>query len=246
MLLSAVNVDELDYRPPTTNAKGGKVVNVSTVPGSSDYNDRLRFQMSEDETASGLQTAVWGLATPLGANDTSRRTLELTINNSTSLETLLNALDSKNISIATERSPEWFRKEIDIEAIRSMYVPLVKPPAKPDACSTVKVKVKCESEQYPTNIFVVHGVDENGQLTYSTGTTDDLTRNAKCLVIVETVGLWFMQRQFGMSLTATEIMVWPVKKTRGIDAFKMSDSIKSLSPSVATAFDVNDAMDDGI
>ena len=43
---------------------------------------------------------------------------------------------------------------------------------------------------------MVTGV-RDGNLTSIKG-RDDLTKN-KCLVIVETVGLWFMSRQFGMS-----------------------------------------------
>ena len=42
----------------------------------------------------------------------------------------------------------------------------------------------------------------------------------------ETVGLWFMSRQFGMSLTATEILVWPNRRSTGIDAFTLGSDTK--------------------
>ena len=89
---------------------------------------------------------------------------------------------------------------------------------------TVRVKVK--SGDYPTNIYVVTDTDENGNITYTQGTPEDLTRKVRCLVMVETVGLWFMSRQFGMSLTATQILVWPNRRSTGIDAFTMSSSTK--------------------
>ena len=34
-----------------------------------------------------------------------------------------------------------------------------------------------------------------------------------------------MSRQFGMSLTATEILVWPNKRATGIDAFTLTNSV---------------------
>ena len=35
-----------------------------------------------------------------------------------------------------------------------------------------------------------------------------------------------MSRQFCMSLTATEILVWPNRRSTGIDAFTLTDSTK--------------------
>lgn len=225
MFCTNIELESLEYKAPTNNRSGGKVVHVSTVPGSSDFKDRIRFQMSENEKQN-LQTAIWGLSQPLPGQDASRRTLELTIE-SDDLAKFLSDLDNKNLEMAIKQSPEWFRKQVDADAIKMMYVPLQKQPSKPDMKPTVRVKVKCGD--YPTNIYLVQNSDsESGNITYTKGTPEDLTRNVKCLVIAETVGLWFMSRQFGMSLTATEILVWPNRRSTGIDAFTMSDSSKRL------------------
>lgn len=220
MFCTKYKVDQLEYKNPTPNRSGGKVVNVTTVPGSTDYKDRLRFQMSENEKTN-LQTAVWGLSTPMAGQDASRRTLELTID-SPDLQTFLSNLDDNNLLKAASHSQEWFKKQIEPEQLRQMYVALVKPPVKVDQKPTVRVKVKCV-EPYPTQIFVAQE-STNGTLKYVKGTPDDLTRNSKCLVMVETSGLWFMSRQFGMSLTASEILVWPNRRATGIAAFSMSQT----------------------
>ena len=123
-----------------------------------------------------------------------------------------------------KQSPEWFKKSLDAEQIKNMYVRLAKEQAKPDLKPTVRVKVKCGD--YPTNIYVVHETDGDGNLSWTRGGPDDLARNVKCLVMCESVGLWFMSRQFGMSLTATEIIVWPNRRSTGIDAFTLTQDTK--------------------
>ena len=216
-------------------------MNVSTVKGSNEWQDRIKFQMSENESTN-LQTAVWGLSIPLQGQDATRRTLELTIESS-ELETFLNNLDENNIMKAVENAPNWFKKSVDESSVRQMYVKMVKEPGKVGQNSTVRVKVNCG--EYPTKIYVVTG-EKDGNLIVENGCPDDLQRNVKCLVMVQTVGLWFMSRQFGMSLSATEIMVWPNKRPTGIDAFTLSNSVKFQKSSESNKLDGHseDAMDD--
>lgn len=241
MFCNAIDINALEYKQPTNNRSGGKVVNVSTVPGSVDWKDRLRFQMSEDDKQN-LQTAVWGLGTPLPGQDTSRRTLELSIE-SPELLTFLEQLDEKNLETAVTQSPEWFRKTLDASAVKQMYNSLVKESSKPDTKPTVRVKVKCGD--YPTNIYVVHDTDASGNLTYVKGGPEDLVRNVKCLVMVETGGLWFMSRQFGMSLTATEILVWPNRRNTGINAFTFSNATKLQSKAVIAMSEEDEMVNNG-
>ena len=218
MFCTHIDIDQLEYKNVSTNRNGGKQVHVSTVPGSTDWKDRIRFQMCESQREN-LQTALWGLSTPMPgqASTADRRTLELTIESPALLE-WLNKMDEHNITQATQRCQDWFKKSMDRATIAGMYVPLVRPPNKPDGKSTVRVKVKCA--EYPTSVFVVE--DETAEeLTYTKGSPDDLTRNTKILAMVESAGLWFMSRQFGMSLTASELMVWPNKRPSGIDSFSL-------------------------
>ena len=59
MFCTDIDIKNLEYKSPTSNRSGGKVVHVSTVKGSSDYQHRIRFQMSESDKEN-LQTAIWG------------------------------------------------------------------------------------------------------------------------------------------------------------------------------------------
>ena len=238
MFCDNIDIERLEYKPPTSNRNGGKVVHVSTIPGSTDWRDRIRFQMSENENTN-LQNAVWGLSTPLPGQDASRRTLELSIE-SPELQKFLERMDEHNLRTASANAQDWFKKPLGEEAIKGMYARLVREPQKADQKPSVRVKVKCA--EYPTNIYVVDGTDLDGNLTYSKGTPEDLTRNAKCLCMVETMGLWFMSRQFGMSLTASEILVWPNRRPSGIAAFTMSKQPK-LSQSPATPLQQVDDID---
>lgn len=105
--------------------------------------------------------------------------------------------------------------------VEGMYVHLVKPPPRPDSKPTVRVKVKCN--EYPTKKFVVKE-EKDGHLLYNEGSPDDLSKNVKCMVIAETVGLWFM--------VATEILVWPNRKSTGISAFSFDNvDVKSMESS---------------
>lgn len=218
MFCTAINVDALEYKSPANNKSGGKVVHVSTIPGSIEYKDRIRFQMSEDEHTN-LQSSTWGLSTPMNGQDPNRRTLEVTIE-SPALLTFLQKLDARNMTVAHERCESWFKKQMDMDQIKNMYVPLVKPPQKEGMKPTVRVKVKCGGGR-ETNIFDVQRAEGN-TFEYNKTSHQDLTKNTKCMVMVETVGLWFMSRQFGMSLNASDILVWPSKQTSGIKAFTFS------------------------
>ena len=60
---TAINVASLEFKEPQMNRNGGKSVSVSTVPGSIEWNDRIRFQTCEDQRTN-LQTSVLGFEYP--------------------------------------------------------------------------------------------------------------------------------------------------------------------------------------
>ena len=213
---TAINLELLEYKPPQNNKSGQKNVYISTVPGSTNPQNRLRFQMSEtaetDEVH--LQTAVWGLSTPLPNQDASRRTLVLTIESPALLD-FLNRLDAQNLQKAYDNAQKWFgmKKPPSRDEIKQYYHPIVMQPARDGDKPTVRVKVKVAAA-HPTQIFKV-----SGHKTYVPGTPADLVRNSKCCVVADTVGLWFMPCQFGMCLVATEILVWSNQPNVGMSAF---------------------------
>ena len=190
---SNIDLSSMQYMNMTATKMGGKSVPVTTKNGSCDWKDRVRFQMSENNRQN-LQTAVWNASPPMNAtaDGATRMSLELTIE-SPALNEFLCALDKQNIEKAKENAHLWF-KNVDPQMVNQMYVPLMRStPSKP----TVKVKVKC-GEKYSTDVFVVR--EENSVIRHTRGVHTDITKGSKCLVVVESSGLWFMNRQFGMSL----------------------------------------------
>lgn len=216
-----LSLENLSYGDPVPNKTNGKNVGVTTVPGSTDYKHRIRFQMSKDQN-SGLQKAIYGVSNPIpGATDDKRRSLDLSIEDE-ELSGFLKKLDEKNISTACSKSMEWFKKEFDRSMIENMYVPLYKPSSNPEKYKpTVRTKLKI-SEQYNTEIWVATSNIGEEPLNYKRGTMNDITKGSMCLAIVETGGLWFASRQFGMSLALTQILVYPSQRNEGISAFSLA------------------------
>lgn len=154
-------------------------------------------------TYHGLQKAVWGLSSPMAGSDATRRTLDVTVE-SEKLLTFLRQLDEKNVTTAVENCDKWFKRQMDRTTIENMYVPVVKLPFKEGAPYTTRVKVSV-SEKYATNIWIVKE-GEGNSLEYTKGTHNDLTKDAKMMIIVESTGLWFMSKQFGCSMNATRFI----------------------------------------
>ena len=211
-----VDLDNLEYKSPTKNAKGGTMVYMSTVQGSSDPAHRLKFQMSKDNKGS-LQYAVWGLQNDMAGSDVARKTLDVTIDGE--LVEFLKKLDAKNIEAAASSCDKWFKKSLDKSTIENMYSPLVKLPFREGASHQTKVKITVEGK-YSTKIWIVK--EEGDKLEYVKGSHHDLTKGCKMMIIAESTGLWFMTKQFGCSLNATDIMVWPNRQTGGISSFVLA------------------------
>ena len=140
-----VNIGQLEYKPPKQNQSGGKTVFISTVPGSNEFNDRLRFQMSLDQHV-GLQSALFGVSQPMPGQEDKRRALDLSVENE-ELMTFLQQLDRNNVEVAVRNANEWFKKPLDQAQVESMYIPLVKMPNDPKYRPTVRTKLKV-NEQY--------------------------------------------------------------------------------------------------
>ena len=207
-------INDLDYMALTTNRNGGKVVQVSTVKGSMDYVDRLRIQFAENDKTN-LQRAIWPLSNPMpNQTDGSKRTWELSVE-SADLVTYLRALDEKNCAMAKERCKEWFKKEMTDVELRGMYTPIIK------ENGNVKIKVQCSDK--PTRIMVVDA-DKGLTVAPTVGSDKDLVKGARCLLVANTPGLWFMRFQWGMSFTATDILVWKPRVMTGINAFTFHPS----------------------
>jgi len=205
-------VGDLAYAAIRKNPSGSKSVYVNT----GEAGDRLRFGLYEDRTRP--PTILWDVTAPPGSDNSERLSLDLIIN-AEPVERLLRELDKRNISEAVKHCKEWFNKECTRASIENMYYPLVRP-SMVDGPPHVRTKVNV-GETRPGKILVAHGSIKSKELDCSDGGQLDLTRNSKALVIVETNRLWFSNSGFGISLTATNIVVWPSASTTGIHAFNL-------------------------
>jgi len=212
---------------------GAKSVYASTVKGGG-LNDKLRFMMvphaidpCSDADVATLPTSPFGLSEPMQGASGSKLSLEVVVDAES--EAFVKGLDAQNIEAAGAYSEEWFKKKIESSIVEDMYSPIVKKATDPAKYKdTVRVKVVTEGER-ATKIYFAKKSSE-GELDYSEGSYKDILgtsgRDCKFLINVETNGLWFMQRQFGMTLNATEIIVWTSGRKRGIEAFCFAGAVK--------------------
>ena len=213
-----VKLEELEYQTHKQNQTGGKSVFVSTVADSNEFKHRLRFQMSEDHHTN-QQCAVYGVSTPMPGQEDKRRSLELSIE-SPQLLAFLQQLDAHNIDVATKNSTEWFKRPLDRTQVEAMYVSMVKePPPDKGYKHTVRTKIKM-NERFDSNVWVMTRDGDDDQ--YRKGDYLDITKSSKAVAIVETTGLWFASRTFGMSLVINDIMVWQSGKTGGFGSFVLA------------------------
>lgn len=217
-----IDIDALDYGALESQRSGQKTVRVSTVTGSTNWDDQMQFSMSRSEK--DRQTTTWGLSAPMPGAESMKRSMDLVIETPEVLE-FLQRLDEKNKQMAVSQSQTWFRKSLDEDAVEQMYTPLVKKGAKENMKPTVKVKVQVSGDR-PTPITVMEW-GEGNTLNHREGGPDDIVRNSKCIVHIKTSGLWFMSRSFGMSFNVTSMLVWkPRVMSKGIDAFTFSKGIQ--------------------
>lgn len=222
MFPSVEALDTMTYKDPMAqkSAANAKVSYVH-VPKLEQTNDKLMFQMSEDEKTN-TQKIIFGLSTPLPGQDSSKRSLDLTIE-SPELLLFLKELDRKNVEATKKNKESWFKKPPSDAEIDHMYIPLVKENG--EYKESVKIKIRCEYNA--TNIYIVDE-QKNNSVYYSNGNLNHLEKNAKVMVIVETPGLWFINKQFGMSLNASQILVWPAKHKTGLASFTFKNGHQAL------------------
>lgn len=234
-----IDLSELAYSSLRTNVStGAKNCYVSTRKGSNDRTDNLRFQLSRDHK-NGLSRAIFGVENPMQGGDEYRRGMNLTIEDP-ELAAFLQALDEKNIQFAIDHSEELFGKVLGREAIEEKYTRLYKESPKPgELAALVKVKLvladPARPKQDPTQVYqVVKDVDPcaeypSGHLEMNPCDYTVVEKQAKCLAVVKTSGIWKTAAGFGMSLILTHLAVWPTSMKLGVEAFscggvKVADS----------------------
>lgn len=224
------------YKEPFKNKKGSYTVYVQPPDGS---RRRIRLQMATDEQvkAGDLPRAPFGISQPYGADrDTAtgpivsegpadyRRTLDLTIEND-SLKEFFQTIDMENMKRAVDNSQSWFQKKTPLKQtlVEAKYKSIVKTNDDEEAYKPIfRTKVTIRGNDM-VKVYVV--TERDGKPVYTVGTLDDVTPNIRVLPIVEVIGVWFTALGFGMTLLATDLLLYPVPKRPAFD-FILSEPIE--------------------
>ena len=237
--IDAIEANSLLYKDPRKSQVTGAV----SIPVLKPNGDRLAFQLSF-----GLHDklqCVWTVTRPQNGDARCNLDLKFMPENDT-LKGFLKRID-EGILRASSDHREWFstfqfKEGFGYDAVKHIYQPLVKRNEK-YAYEAVRVKVVApggpseEPNKYATNVFIV--VDEDidaGEtvIRYKKGSVDDLVKGSKCIVTVDTQGLWFAKHlnTYGLSLVATTILLWPDDRSKttksGVMNFNLGTTVMVL------------------
>lgn len=231
--IDTIDANSLLYR----GVKQSQLTNgAASVPVSKSNGERLTFQ-----TSFGLHDKLLTnfTVTLPQSGDPTRCNLDLKFQEyNQSLKDFLIRVD-ECILAESAKHPEWFhtfsmKSEFSAETIKKMYQPLVKRNPMYGDSTRAKIVLPSEKNKYPTQIFVVVDEDvEDGQtvIQYKKGDYTDLAKGTRCIVTVDTQGIWLAKalNTFGMSLTATTVLVWKSEESKGqgggVGSFKLGETV---------------------
>lgn len=203
LIFSDVSTNSWIYQEPRKNPKNG--INVY-LQESANVARNPRIQLEKSRTPFGVQD---------GLEESSRKNIELAVT-SDALKQWATNLDHQNVTWITDNCPSLFKKEMNRSTVEALYRPLLTPPTNVAYSPLMRLKINSGGRN-PTNVMVV--VSDGNATTpmkWRTGTLADITPHCDIIPIVEVVGLWFVSKGCGMTLVATDILVFPTKK-RGFD-----------------------------
>jgi|GEM_PF-4762899 hypothetical protein len=132
-----------------------------------------------------------------------------------------------------EKVKEEHYPELSIEEVKKLYTSCVKysnpqfPPVLKSKIITQESKIKCDmfySEPDEEGKLPRINIEEAGGESFALAL---LPRQKKVEVILECIGLWFMNGKFGLSFKALQVKVYPIEKTVNKCEFIDSDTSDS-------------------
>jgi hypothetical protein len=194
-----VDLSTWEYTEPRRNPKNGLNVFLHT---SQKRNPMI--QLDRCRVPFGVQD---------GMEESSRKNLELAVGNPDFLS-FAQGLDAQNIKWTADNSLAVFKKEMNVSTVEALYRTLLSP-QKNGFEPLLRLKINASGKS-PTQVMVVlQEATATQPLKYRAGTLDDVMPHCQVLPIVEVVGLWFIAKGFGMTLVATDLLVFPAPKVGG-------------------------------
>lgn len=121
---------------------------------------------------------------------------------------LMRNIDDYMIDMGVKHSKEWFGKDMSKEVVNELYRPLVKESKQPEKYApTIKMKIRSRAD---TNALVVEAFNKD-RTPFDINSFQPGT-NAKC--IVDFAPIWFVNKQFGVSLTILQLEICDVPQNK--------------------------------
>jgi len=218
VLYNEVDLSTFCFGPLSVNTNGGKIVYINAAAAEGSKSKNVCVQMCKKDF-SDKQCAPFGVSTPQLSDTTgsNKRTLDLTVNEEQ--RSFVEKLEDKVLEVASERSLEWFGKELTKDQVSSMYTSLLQPPSKEGQSYRVRTKVKLPIEEEgdakrrkmtPTKIAIVKNEAEH--IEYEEGSVNEVSKHSMIAARVELTSVYFIsKKQFGISLNVVEMYVWPIE-----------------------------------
>ena len=114
----------------------------------------------------------------------------------------MNQLDQHMIKLGVDNSPQWFGKVMSREVVEELYRPLVKPSKQPEKYAPT-IKLKIRPGRTVENIMNVKAfTSDQEEFDMS-----DFQAGSSIKAIVELAPIWFVNKQFGISMTIAQLEV---------------------------------------
>jgi hypothetical protein len=216
------------YTDVTTNKHGGRTVYINAYKGSGKGPLIQLCHPDEVPLRAPFGAQIGGSSDPNKKNDPNKRqsdpyrpNLDLTIEN----EALLNFLrkwDEKNINTALARIDRWFLQDTDPATAKGLYKRMVVSPPKQkpgepkkDFKPTVRTKLVLPGGSgMPTRVFMPAKTSDTGKTKFIEVHPKDITldlfqKGTRCIPVVRATGVWFMGKEYGISLQCTQVLILP-------------------------------------
>ena len=194
-----------------------------TIPMTMSGGDRVSMQLSS--CIAFPSTAMWKPSLPPDVKDpmlADKYVLDAIVTDPTVLENL-RAIDARNVEYCVVNSATLFSQELTADAVRAaIYTPLVRTR---DGVEFVRLRIPLTQGMADKTAVIVVDNEEAGVITWSPGTIDNIERGSKFVAVVDSYGMYIIgAKNIGMTLSLTNIMVWPGTKgasANGVGRFEL-------------------------
>jgi hypothetical protein len=200
---SEVSPSEWVYQQPRKTKNGGVSINLQK---SAAHLSAPRVQLERLRCPFGVQD---------GLEVSSRQNLEVAVSLD-SIRAWTTMLDEQNLQWIVANSVLLFKKEMKRATVDALYRPLLTSPSNAAYDPLLRLKINKDGPQATNVMIVMQEGNADAPMKWRHGTLDEIERHSEVIPIVEVSGLWFVSKACGMTLVATDLLVFP-RRRRGFD-----------------------------